>query len=153
MRESAARAAVMKPGAPNDPQLQHRNHRVRLVVPTEVGVRLVPLEHIESIEANRNYAIVHTARGTFRLRATISRLAGSLRHFGFLRVNRQAIVSSQAITEIETRNHRHIWVVLRTGRRFGISRSELPKVRFLWETGILDLDKIKDAPHTTSGAA
>ena len=138
-------------------QVDHRAHRsvsggkrgqerqtpnpdaMRLVVRTESGVTLLPLNEIESLTADGNVVVVNSASGTYRLRESLAGLSETLRGFGFLRIHRGTIVRAGAIASVEKGRYRKAFAVLRSGGKFEIGRLEFQRLRPLWQPGLLDL--------------
>lgn len=90
-------------------------HLRRVLVHDARGAQLLPVEAIELARAERNYVVLHTARGTFRIRGTIAALAERLDPAAFLRVNRSDIVKLDGIRELQPWSHGDYRVVLRDG--------------------------------------
>src|SRR5262249_33821928 len=84
---------------------------VRLVLKTEPGVRLLRLDEIESLEADGNLVIVHTADGEkHKMRITLSNLLSDLHGRGFVRVHRSIAVRAAAIVAVEKSRYRKAYV-------------------------------------------
>lgn len=79
------------------------------------GARLLAVETIELARAERNYVVLHTPHGTFRVRGTVAALAARLDPATFLRVNRSDVVRLDAIRELQPWSHGDYRVVLRDG--------------------------------------
>ena len=79
------------------------------------GARLLPVDAIELARAERNYVVLHTAEGTFRVRGTVGTLAARLDPATFLRVNRSDVVRLDAIRALAPWSHGDYRVVLRNG--------------------------------------
>ena len=112
---------------------------MRLVVKTEGGVTLLPLNEIESLTADGNVVVVNAATGTYRLRESLASLADGLKSLGFLRIHRGTIVRATAIAAIEKGRYRKAFAVLRSGAKFEIGRLEFQRLRPLWHPGLLDV--------------
>jgi two-component system, LytTR family, response regulator len=101
----------------------------RILVHDETSAHLLPVTAITLARAERNYVVLHTERGKFRLRGSISALADRLDPVAFLRVNRSDIVRLDAIRELQPWSHGDYRIVLADGtgllwsRRF---RAESP---------------------------
>ena len=121
---------------------------LRLVIKTDRGVRLLPLDQIECLEADGNLVVVHSADGqALRMRVTLSRLLEDLRGRGFVRVHRSVVVRAAAITAVEKSRYRKAFAVLRNGMRLEIGRADFHKLRALWQPGLLDLDAVSAGLH------
>ena len=87
----------------------------RILVHDERGAHLLPVDAITLARAERNYVVLHTARGHFRVRGTVGALAERLDPATFLRVNRSDIVRLDAIRELQPWSHGDYRVVLADG--------------------------------------
>lgn len=87
----------------------------RILVHDDVRAHLLPVDAITLARAERNYVVLHTTRGTFRLRGTIGALAARLDATKFLRVNRSDIVRLDAIRELQPWSHGDYRIVLADG--------------------------------------
>ena len=87
----------------------------RILVHDDRGAHLLPVDDVTLARAERNYVVLHTARGRFRVRGTVGALAERLDPATFLRVNRSDIVRLDAIRELQPWSHGDYRVVLRDG--------------------------------------
>jgi two-component system LytT family response regulator len=94
----------------------------RLLVQGERGAHLLLVQGIDLARAERNYVVLHTAHGIFRVRGTIGALAERLDPAHFLRVNRSDIVRLDAIRELQPWSHGDYRIVLQDGRALLWSR-------------------------------
>ena len=124
---------------------------MRLVVRTEGGVTLLPLNDIESLTADGNVVVVNAASGTYRLRESLASLGDSLKGFGFLRIHRGTIVRAGAIAAVEKGRYRKAFAVLRSGAKFEIGRLEFQGLRPLWQPGLLDLSNVTSGLQLLAG--
>ncbi len=102
-----------------------------IVVRSANGVRLVPTEEIEWIDAQGNYARLSTSQGRFLVRDTMARLEKRLGS-RFLRVHRRIIVRVDRVVRVVPRLHAEYWLHLASGERVGSGRSYGPAIRRLW---------------------
>ena len=86
------------------------------------GAHLVPVESIALARAERNYVVLTTTLGAFRIRGTIGALADRLDPASFLRVNRSDVVRLDAINKLEPWSHGDYRIVLADGRALLWSR-------------------------------
>lgn len=87
----------------------------RILVQDDQRAHLLPVDAITLARSERNYVVLHTVRGTFRLRGTIGALAERLDPAAFLRVNRSDIVRLDAIRELQPWSHGDYRIVLGDG--------------------------------------
>jgi two-component system LytT family response regulator len=76
---------------------------------------LLPVESIEWIGADRNYARLFSAKGEFALRTTMDRLQRQLDPAIFVRVSRSAIVRLDAIQELRLQADGNYLALMRSG--------------------------------------
>jgi two-component system LytT family response regulator len=87
---------------------------------------LLPVEHIDWIGADRNYARLFSSKGEFALRTTMDRLQHQLDPATFTRVSRGAIVRLQAIREVHQRVAGNYIAILESG-------AEVPCSKTYWD--------------------
>ncbi|MDF1505749.1 LytTR family DNA-binding domain-containing protein, partial [Roseisolibacter sp. H3M3-2] len=108
--ERAARLQALAAAPDAPPPLRHL-----LVHDDRGGALLLPVEEVALARAERNYVVLHAARGTFRVRGTIGELALRLDPTRFLRANRSDVVRLDAIAELQPWSHGDYRIVLRDG--------------------------------------
>ncbi len=88
------------------------------------GPRLVfvPEDTIQWFEAADNYVRVHTKDETYLTRRTLSSLEAKLDRRRFARIHRSSIVNLQHVKELTALQNGDHEVLLRDGRRLGLSR-------------------------------
>jgi len=86
------------------------------------AVRIVPLDHVEWIQAAGNYAEAHTAQGAVLLDESLASLAQRLPADRFARIHRRAIVRLDRIVEVRSLGRGDADVLLRSGRGLRLSR-------------------------------
>jgi two-component system LytT family response regulator len=94
----------------------------RLLVEHNGRAQLVPVEHVDRIEAARNYVHLHVAGARLPLRQTLSALAERLDPAQFLRISRSEIVRLDAVKEFQTWFHGDYKVILKDGTELMWSR-------------------------------
>jgi two-component system LytT family response regulator len=108
------RARMRLSGPAIKPEQQYTK---RFLVEKLKTIYLLPVETIDWIAADRNYALLYSSQGEFALRATMDSLEERLDPKQFVRVSRSAIVRMAAIREI-----RDQVVVLNSGVEVPCSR-------------------------------
>jgi two-component system LytT family response regulator len=86
------------------------------------ATRIVPLDHVEWIQAAGNYAEAHTAGGAVLLDEPLASLAARLPADRFARIHRRAIVRLDRITEVRSLGRGDAEVRLRSGQGLRLSR-------------------------------
>jgi two-component system LytT family response regulator len=121
-RDLAARVErlleALRPGAPAAPP----RFLERLLVDAGPKAILLPLDHVDWIEAARNYVTLHAGAERYTLRGTLGALHERLDPSRFLRLNRSQIVRLDAVKELHPWFHGEYLVVLHDGTRLTWSR-------------------------------
>lgn len=94
----------------------------RLVIKTGGRVFFLSVEEINWIEAEGNYVRVHTDKGSYLLRDTISSMEEQLDPKKFLRIHRSAVVKIDRIQELQPWFHGEYRVILQGGVELMLSR-------------------------------
>lgn len=120
-----ARAAAPSPqaAAPSAPEV------VALDNPDGPGKRLVRLESIRSIEADGDYARIHTADGVFTLRAPLAQLEEDWAAVGFTRVHRAHVVNLTHAVELRSVPNGTAELVLDDGTHVPVARRSVAALR------------------------
>jgi len=108
-----------------------RGYPSRLVVRSGAQVAFVPTDEVEWIEADGNYARIHTRGRDFLLRDTMRALEARLDPERFVRIHRSAIVNLDRIATVEPYFHGEYVVMLTGGRRLIASRTHAARLRDL----------------------
>lgn len=95
----------------------------RLVVPSGHRSIFVRTEHIDWIEAERNYVRIHAGGKAHLLRENLVRIASSLDPGMFCRIHRSTIVNIDRIQSVESLFHGEYQVVLQNGTKLTSGRS------------------------------
>ena len=95
----------------------------RLVVPSGHRSIFVRTEHIDWIEAERNYVRLHVGGKAYLLRENLTRMASALDPAKFCRIHRSTIVNIDRIQSVESLFHGEHLVVLQDGTKLASGRS------------------------------
>lgn len=95
----------------------------RLVVPSGHRNIFVRTEHIDWIEAERNYVRLHVGGKAYLLRENLTRIASALDPATFCRIHRSTIVNIDRIETVESLFHGEYQVVLHDGTKLTSGRS------------------------------
>jgi len=124
-----------EPPARQNPPLPAKGAKIaypiRLAVREKERIRLVPVESIVWIQADRNYCLLHTREGRFALRSTLSDLESQLDPRFFARIHRSVIVALGQIRELRPTSRGEYAVTLRDGTSLRGSRGYLGMLRKL----------------------
>jgi len=74
------------------------------LLPVRIGKKLilVKIEEIDSIEADRNYVLIHVKERTYVMRQTLSNIERKLNFEKLIRVSRSVIVNIDRIRELRS---------------------------------------------------
>jgi two-component system, LytTR family, response regulator len=100
-----------------------RGYLRRLVVPSGHRNIFVRTEHIDWIEAERNYVRLHVGGKAYLLRENLTRIASALDPATFCRIHRSTIVNIDRIETVESLFHGEYQVVLQDGTKLTSGRS------------------------------
>lgn len=100
-----------------------RGYLRRLVVPSGHRSIFVRTEHIDWIEAERNYIRLHVGGRAYLLRENLSHLVSALDPATFCRIHRSTIVNIDRIQAVESLFHGEYLVVLQDGTKLTSGRS------------------------------
>ena len=95
----------------------------RLVVPSGHRSIFIRAEHVDWIEADRNYIRLHVGGRAYLLRENLTRLASALDPAAFCRIHRSTIVNIDRIETVESLQHGEYLVVLHDGTKLTSGRS------------------------------
>jgi two-component system LytT family response regulator len=99
----------------------------RLLINSGERAFFLPVEHIDRIEAAKNYVQIHAGESAYLLRGTIEGLHRRLDPSKFLRVNRSQIVNIDSIRELQPWFHGEYRIILKDGREIMWSRRYLDR--------------------------
>ena len=103
--------------------MQERAAPRHLVVRSGRKTRLVPVESVDWIEAEGNYARLHCGTSNHLVSEPLGTLAERLAPAGFARIHRSAAVNLDRVREFHTDDHRDYTVVLEGGEELRLSRT------------------------------
>ena len=101
----------------------------RVVLKDGGKIKIIPIAHIQYLEAADDYVKIHTAEGVFLKKKTMSFFEESLPSQQFLRVHRSYIVNTQLITRIDPYEKDSHLVLLSTGARLPVSKAGYAKMK------------------------
>lgn len=94
----------------------------KLILRETSRIRIVPVETIRWIEADRNYAVLHTGEGRFSLRSSLADLVERLDPRRFVRIHRSTIVAIDQVKELRPGFRGEYRVELKDGTQLRLSR-------------------------------
>jgi two-component system LytT family response regulator len=112
-----------------------RPHLERVMVERDGRARLLPVDSIDWIEADRNDARLHTRETIHVVRSTLNELAARLDPAKFLRISRSAIVRLDAVRELQPWFRGDYRVILQDGTELTWSRRYRARARGAFELG------------------
>lgn len=105
----------------------------RVVVRDGAKVHVIPVEKLESAEAEDDYVSLHAEGRTWLKQQTLAELEGTLDPRRFVRVHRSHLIALDRIARIEPFTKDSRVAVLRDGRQIPISRSGYARLRELMD--------------------
>jgi len=102
---------------------REERYLTRLMIKAASRVMLLKVDEIDFIEADGNYAKLHTGRKTHLLREKMNDLEGRLDPAKFVRIHRSIIVNLERIKEMHPHFNGDYVVVLEDGRQLKLSRT------------------------------
>lgn len=95
--------ASQRLGTPATPAAAHSNASEEIIPVSVAGTTMmVRRSAVRFIEAQGDYARLHTSTGSYLVRVPLAQLEARWANVGFLRIHRSFIVSLPAITEVRT---------------------------------------------------
>src|SRR6266498_1330011 len=95
----------------------------RILVKSNGHFVFLKTEEIDWVEAQGNYARLHTRHKDYLVRRTITELESKLSRKLFVRIHRSTLVNIDCIQELQPLSHGDFNVILRDGNRLTWSRS------------------------------
>jgi DNA-binding LytR/AlgR family response regulator len=95
----------------------------RIVIDADGKLEFVAVADIQCVEARGDLIVVHTARGSHLLRATLQAMHARLGGERFLRIHRSILVSCEAIARMERTPRGDFVLTLANGQRYASSAS------------------------------
>ena len=102
---------------------REERYLTRLMIKASSRMMLLKVDEIDFIEADGNYAKLHTGRKTHLLREKMNDLEGRLDPAKFVRIHRSIIVNLERIKEMHPHFNGDYVVVLDDGRQLRLSRT------------------------------
>ena len=103
----------------------------RIAVPYKAGKKLIDVQEIFWIEANRNYVHIHTSKQSFRLRESLASLAKRLDQQQFLQIHRSRIINKQAVESLNHWRRGEYLIRLQNNKLLSSSRSYQQNIRLI----------------------
>jgi two-component system LytT family response regulator len=115
----------LKDVAPNDRDGTPTSvvYPLRLTLRTDSGLRLLPVDAIDWIEAVRNHLAIHCGREVIIVRLTLQNIVSQLEPKRFARVHRSGVVNLARVRELRPVSNGDQRMVLNDGTELPISRT------------------------------
>ncbi|QCW49492.1 response regulator transcription factor [Nocardioides dongxiaopingii] len=104
-------------------------HDVQIAVERAGVTRFVARSEVTHVEAQGDYARLHTATDSHLVRVPLTTLADDWRDAGFVRIHRSLLVAIAHVREVRTAGGRCTVVVGRGGTELGVSRRNTRELR------------------------
>lgn len=106
-------------------------NKKHLIVPQKAGKKIIDVQDILWIEADRNYVHIYTADQSFKLRQTLASLSKELDEQQFYRIHRSRIVNKNAIESFSHWRRGEYLIRLKNKKLLSSSRTFHAKVKEL----------------------
>jgi two-component system LytT family response regulator len=101
----------------------------RIVVKTGQKIKVVPVDKIEFIEAEDDYAMIYTGEGRYMKQMTMGYLEEHLDPAAFVRVHRSHIVRIDRIVQLEPYDKETKVLVMASGKKIHASKAGMKKLK------------------------
>jgi DNA-binding LytR/AlgR family response regulator len=131
LAESLRRVIARRPAdRPAPGPAEPASHADEEVIPVELGgiTKLVPRSEVRWIQARGDYARLHTADGSYLIRARTAALADRWRAAGLLQIHRSYLVQRRYVSEVRGAESGRLTVVV-DGKHLPVSRRMAPRLR------------------------
>lgn len=99
------------------------DEQTRVVIKDGSEIRIIPTNQITYLEAYDDYVKIHTTKGTFLKKKTMSAFEQSLPSQQFMRIHRSYIINLDELTKIESWEKNSYIAILKSGAKIPISRN------------------------------
>ena len=122
LAEAVRRAARIRAAAALEPSARNAEPAAEDVIPVELAgtTRMLPRSAVRWVEAQGDYARLHTAEASHLVRVPLSLLAERWADAGFVRIHRSYLVALRVISELRLGSSGYVVVV--DGRELPVSR-------------------------------
>ena len=99
----------------------------------KVGKRVVFLDpaQLAAVRAEGNYIAVQHTDSSYLLRETISRMADTLKSFGFIQIHRSVLVNRRFVSAIRPRATGQYELRMKNGQKYTVTRTYKANLRLL----------------------
>ncbi len=101
----------------------------RVVVKDGSKIKIIPVPHIQYLEAADDYVKIHTADGVFLKNKTMQYFEQLLQQQQFVRIHRSYIINVQLITRIDPYEKENHLAILQTGARLPVSKNGYTRLK------------------------
>ncbi|HBB93119.1 MAG TPA: DNA-binding response regulator [Bacteroidales bacterium] len=101
----------------------------RIVVRTGQKIKVIPIDQVEFIEAEDDYATIYTPEGRYMKQMTMGYFEGHLDPAEFLRVHRSHIVRISRIVQLEPYDKDTKVLVMQSGKKIHASKAGMKRLR------------------------
>lgn len=101
----------------------------RLVVRTGQNIKVIPIDHVECIEAGDDYATIYTPEGRYMKQITLEYLDEHLNPAEFLRIHRSYIIRLNCIVQLEPYDKDTKVLVMKSGQKIHASKAGMKRLK------------------------
>lgn len=130
-QSTRTQAAAVQPDTQSllETAVQFPAHQQRVVVKEGSKIKIIPVPHIQYIEAADDYVKIHTQEGTYLKNKTMQHFEQLLADQQFVRIHRSYMINVQLITRIDPYEKDSHLVILQTGMRLPVSKSGYSRLK------------------------
>ena len=112
-------------------------------------IRFVDPRDIVAVEAERNYVLLQRRADSHLLRESISRMAGRLEPYGFVRIHRSVVINISYVEEIHRWRTGEYILRIRGGKEYTVSRTYRKNLKLMANSWI-PMQPFADVPRIES---
>ncbi|GJQ21096.1 MAG: DNA-binding response regulator [Bacteroidia bacterium] len=111
---------------------QNRAPLERILIKEGPNVRVIPVENVDYIQAQDDYAAIHTGGKFYLKQQRIAEFEKVLEASRFVRIHRSYILNIDRLARIEAYAKNSRMAILKDGTRLPVSRSGYEKLKKMW---------------------
>ena len=121
----------------------------RMTIKSGGRILFVDPRDIVAVEAERNYVLLQRRADSHLLRESISRMAGRLEPYGFVRIHRSVVINISYVEEIHRWRTGEYILRIRGGKEYTVSRTYRKNLKLMANSWI-PMQPFADVPRIES---